>query len=106
MYARMPEELGDEAESARLVGLLEELLRSSGALRSERLVVLVGKARRSLHGAHDEGDGGELRATVAYFLLVDAERLQFKMISPKSDNMRVAYTQRAHFTRDTPNKHL
>lgn len=70
-----PEEVGAGAHGSALVRLLEQLGRGQGALRPQRLVVLLAEALHPLERADDQRDGRELRLGIADLVFVQRKRL-------------------------------
>lgn len=65
-----------DADSAALVGFLQQFGGSEGTLGSQRLVVLLAETAHALERADDQRDGSELRLGVTDFILVQRERLR------------------------------
>lgn len=70
-----PEEVGAGAHGSALVRLLEQLGRGQGALRPQRLVVLLAEALHPLERADDQRDGRQLRLRIADLVFVQRKRL-------------------------------
>lgn len=73
--AARPEEVGADADSSTLVGLLQQLGGSQRTLGPQRLVVFLAEAPHSLKGSDNQSDGCQLGFGVADLILVQREGL-------------------------------